>query len=339
MRGRPAVLTCLVALCLVLASCTSDDSSSAASTAAAAASTTAAAPLTVSAVAVTPNPNSTVSVSLAFTTSAPATVDLHIVGPGSIAPRRRRPNPRPTTRSLQSGCAELALYVDGHGDRRQRADRDRGPCDVHHGCPSHRHPDVHRDERPDEDGAGITLFPVTKRAVPVAVAGQPAPNLGLLVGVDPEGSIVWYYEAPSPIGDARMLPNGHILYEYNDMGVRRDRRARQRRARVGWAPRARTARHRRLRPHHRRTERDPGRRRFDAPRDPPDARRQPHHAQHRAAPGQWVHQADVRRDTGQVHRQLSALSDVVVEFEPDTGKVVHEWHLADYFHPQTNPAD
>ena len=33
------------------------------------------------------------------------------------------------------------------------------------------------------------------------------------------------------------------------------------------------------------------------------------------------------------------ISDVIVEFEPDTGKVVHEWHLADYFHPQTNPAD
>ncbi len=33
------------------------------------------------------------------------------------------------------------------------------------------------------------------------------------------------------------------------------------------------------------------------------------------------------------------IADVIVEFEPDTGKVVHEWHLADYFHPQTNPAD
>ena len=33
------------------------------------------------------------------------------------------------------------------------------------------------------------------------------------------------------------------------------------------------------------------------------------------------------------------ISDVIVEFEPDTGKIVHEWHLADYFHPQTNPAD
>ena len=30
---------------------------------------------------------------------------------------------------------------------------------------------------------------------------------------------------------------------------------------------------------------------------------------------------------------------MIVEFEPDTGKIVHEWHLADYFHPQTNPAD
>jgi len=33
------------------------------------------------------------------------------------------------------------------------------------------------------------------------------------------------------------------------------------------------------------------------------------------------------------------ISDVIVEFEPDTGKVVQEWHLDDYFHPQTNPAD
>jgi hypothetical protein len=31
--------------------------------------------------------------------------------------------------------------------------------------------------------------------------------------------------------------------------------------------------------------------------------------------------------------------DVIVEFAADTGRIVHKYALADYFHPQTNPAD
>ncbi len=59
----------------------------------AAATTASAPPLTVSAVTVTPNPNSTLSASLAFTTSAPATVDLHIVGPGSDRTEKAQTEP------------------------------------------------------------------------------------------------------------------------------------------------------------------------------------------------------------------------------------------------------
>ena len=214
------MLTCLVAVCLVLASCTSDDSSSAASTAAAAASTTAA-PLTVSAVTVTPNPNSTVSASLAFTTSAPATVDLHVVGPGSDRTEKAQTEPSTDHEIPAVGMRASLSYslmvmaTDANG---QTATAD--PVTFTTGALPTDIPTFTVTRDPTKMAPGITLFPVTKRAAPAAVAGQPAPNLGLLVGVDPEGNIVWYYEAPSPIGDARMLPNGHILYEYNDMGAR-----------------------------------------------------------------------------------------------------------------------
>ena len=178
-------------------------------------------PLTVSAVTVTPNPNSTLSASLSFTTSAPATIELAHRGPAPTAPRPCTPQPSTdheipavgmradstytltvsaTDAAGQSAVAEPVTFTTGAL-----------PADI---------PPFTVESDPTQMAPGITLFPITKRAAPAAVAGQPPPNLGLLVGVDSEGNIVWYHEAPSPIGDARMLDNGDILYEYNDMGAR-----------------------------------------------------------------------------------------------------------------------
>ena len=192
---------------------------------------------------------------------------------------------------------------------------------------------------PTKMAPGITLFPMTKRAAPAAVAGQPAPNLGLLVGVDPEGSIVWYYEAPSPIGDARMLPNGHILYEYNDMGAREIDV-------LGnvvheWAGRLELGR----------LATDEYGRTIAGPNAIPVDVDSMHHEIHPMPDGNLITLSTELRQVSGFTKPMCGetpdkftgtyqlISDVVVEFEPDTGKVVHEWHLADYFHPQTNPAD
>ena len=163
------------------------------------------------------------------------------------------------------------------------------------------------DERPDADGARHHALPDHHTAPhPPAVAGQPPPNLGLLVAVDAEGNVVWYHEAPSPIGDARMLDNGDILYEYNDMGAREidvlGNVVRE------WAGRLELGRL--ATDEYGRTIAGPNAIPVDTDsmhhEIHPMPERQPHHAQHRAAPGQRVHEADVRRDPRQVHRHLSA---------------------------------
>ena len=307
---------------------------------AAAASTTAAAPLTVSAVTVTPNPNSTVSASLAFTTSAPATVDLHIVGPGSDRTEKAQTEPSTDHEIPAVGMRASSPYTltvtatDANG---QTATAD--PVTFTTGALPTDIPTFTVTSDPTKMAPGITLFPVTKRAAPAAVAGQPAPNLGLLVGVDPEGSIVWYYEAPSPIGDARMLPNGHILYEYNDMGAREIDV-------LGnvvheWAGRLELGR----------LATDEYGRTIAGPNAIPVDVDSMHHEIHPMPDGNLITLSTELRQVSGFTKPMCGetpdkftgtyqlISDVVVEFEPDTGKVVHEWHLADYFHPQTNPAD
>jgi hypothetical protein len=337
MRGRTAALLCVVALSL--AACTSDDSTTSATTAVAT-PTTAAVPLTVSAVTVTPNPNSTLSASLSFTTSAPATAVLQIAGPDGgraekveAVPSTEHEIPAVGMRSSttytltvtatdasgQSATAEPVTFTTGAL-----------PADI---------PPITVTSDPDQMAPGITLFPITKRAAPALVAGQPAPNLGLLVGVDAEGEVVWYHEAPSPIGDARMLDDGHILYEYNDTGAREiDLLGNVVRE---WAGRLEVGR----------LATDQYGRTIAGPDAIPVDTDSMHHEIHPLPNGNLITlSTELRSVSGfaqpmcgeppdQFTGTYQLISDVIVEFEPDSGKVVHEWHLSDYFDPQTNPAD
>jgi hypothetical protein len=192
---------------------------------------------------------------------------------------------------------------------------------------------------PTQMAPGVTLFPIIKRAAPAAAAGQPPPKLGLLVGVDSEGNIVWYHEAPSPIGDARMLDNGDILYEYNDMGAREidvlGNVVRE------WAGRLELGR----------LATDEYGRTIAGPNAIPVDTDSMHHEIHPMPDGNLITLSTELNQVSGFTKPMCGetpdkftgtyqlISDVIVEFEPDTGKVVHEWHLADYFHPQTNPAD
>ena len=336
MRGRTAALLCLLAL--PLAACTSDDSSPAATTAAA--STTAAAPLTVSAVTVTPNPNSTLGASLSFTTSAPATVVLQIAGPDSS--RSERVEAELSTDHAvpavgMSASTKYSLTVTATDAAGQSATAD--PVAFTTGALPPDIPPLTVTSEPARMAPGITLFPITKRAAPAPVAGQPAPTLGLLVGVDAEGNVVWYHEAPSPIGDARMLDNGHILYEYNDMGAREidilGNVVRE------WAGRLEVGR----------LATDQYGRTIAGPDAIPVDTDSMHHEIHPLPNGDFiVLSTELRSVSGftqpmcgeppdQFTGTYQLISDVIVEFEPDTGKVVHEWHLSDYFDPLKNPAD
>ncbi len=337
MRGRRAALVCVVALSL--AACTSDDSTTTATTAAAT-PTTAAAPLTVSAVTVTPNPNSTLSASLSFTTSTPATIELDIVGPGSDRTETAQTDASTDHTIPAVGMRPTSTYtltVEATDATGQTASAE--PVTFTTGALPGDIPTFTVTSDPTKMAPGITLFPITGRAAPPPMAGQPAPNLGLLVGVDSEGSIVWYHEAPSPIGDARMLANGDILYEYNDMGAREidilGNVVRE------WAGRLELGR----------LATDQYGRTIAGPNAIPVDTDSMHHEINPLPNGDIITISTELHDVGgftqpmcgeapeQFTGTYQLISDVIVEFEPDTGKVVHEWHLADYFHPQTNPAD
>ncbi len=332
-----AALVCVLAISV--AACSSDDSSSTASTGAAA-STTAAVPLTVSAVTVTPNPNSTLSASLAFTTSAPATIELAIKGPGSdrtetVHAAASADHEVPAVGMRADSTYTLTVTAtDAAGQSAVAA-----PVTFTTGALPAGIPPLTVESDPTQMAPGITLFPITKRAAPAAVAGQPPPNLGLLVGVDSEGNVVWYHEAPSPIGDARMLDNGDILYEYNDMGAREidvlGNVVRE------WAGRLELGR----------LATDEYGRTIAGPNAIPVDTDSMHHEIHPMPNGNLIALSTELNQVSGFTKPMCGetpdkftgtyqlISDVIVEFEPDTGKVVHEWHLADYFHPQTNPAD
>ena len=64
-----------------------------------------------------------------------------------------------------------------------------------------------RESRPDLMEPGATLFNLMRW--PEEGADR---DFGAIVVVDPQGEVIWYYEADHDIGDARSLPNGNVLY-------------------------------------------------------------------------------------------------------------------------------
>ncbi len=185
---------------------------------------------------------------------------------------------------------------------------------------------------------GLTLFnlrrwhPATKLrpARPVELATQPM--LGYLVVVDEAGHVVWYHRSELGIEDARQLPGGDILYNYDYCAARRvDVLGRPV---ADWA--ARVA-----------TELAPldalGRPRVPAGAVALDADTV-HHEVSLLPNGNLLFLGTELREAvdprlGMCDGTLlyNVIGDVVVEADPATGKAVHEWHLLDLLDPVRRP--
>jgi len=168
---------------------------------------------------------------------------------------------------------------------------------------------------------------------------DPLRPAGWLLIADEAGEIVWYHNQDHSIGDARFLEDGTILFEYNDTGGRRinldgdllDE----------WAGSIIT-----------------GRFLIDAQGrqvigDTPivvntDAM---HHEQHRLPDGTHVTlSAELRvldgfdtpqcdEDPATFDGSYHLIGDVIVIFDPATGKVLNEFSIFDYFDPRDDPAN
>jgi len=62
---------------------------------------------------------------------------------------------------------------------------------------------------------GLTLFN-PRRRIPGGARSKFSQNFGMLMAVDSEGRIVWYYRADSRISDFAQLPNGNIVFITQD---------------------------------------------------------------------------------------------------------------------------
>jgi hypothetical protein len=192
---------------------------------------------------------------------------------------------------------------------------------------------------PSDTARGWTLFSATRRMDPPAAPGEDAPNLGYLMAVDRTGQVVWYHVAPSPIADARVLANGNILYEYNNLAAREiDALGNVVREWAGRLVRGRLAQ-------------DQFGRTIVGPDAIPVETDSMHHEIGELPNGNFITLSTERREVDgftepQCGEPVDAftgsyqlIADVVVEFEPDTGNVVREIPIADVLQPQSEPAD
>jgi hypothetical protein len=172
---------------------------------------------------------------------------------------------------------------------------------------------------PERMAPGITLFDTAPWDLD-RHARQPG---GLLVGLDEEGEVVWYYRAPPSAGDARMTPDGTILVLYGPFGLREiDVLGNEVRAWT-WGE----------------AEGDE-----DVIVVQPETEiRSFHHEAFLAPSGNIFTLAHHDRPTTPAQQALcpdnppSAIADdIVLEFTPE-GEVVHEWSLADVVDPADVP--
>ena len=285
-----------------------------------------------------PNPDNVLSATLIFTTTTPTTATLHIAGPGSD-----RLEPAATEPATEHEIAAVGMRADSTYELTIAVTDEAGqtasppPVTFTTGSLPADIPPLVVTSDPAEMAPGLTLFPITHRADPPAVEGQPPPMLGLLVAVDAEGNVVWYHRAPSPIGDARLLDNGNILYEYNDMGAREiDLSGQVVREWAGILERGRLAT-------------DQFGRTIAGPDAIPVETDSIHHEINQLPNGNFIALSTELREVSGFTTPMCGepadgftgsyqlISDVIVEFVPDTGEIVNEWHLADYFDPIRQP--
>lgn len=183
--------------------------------------------------------------------------------------------------------------------------------------------DLRDDFAPDENGDG---------------SDEPPPPAGWIVMVDEAGEVVWYHNTPHPIGDVTQLADGTILHEFNDTAARRiDLRGE---TLEEWAGTVIT-----------------GRLRNDAfgrqvvGDDPVVVDTDAMHHDHQILPDgthatlstelrvlDGFPEPQCGEDPATFDGTYHLVGDIVTIFEPDTGEIVEEFNLFDYFDPRSDPA-
>jgi hypothetical protein len=189
---------------------------------------------------------------------------------------------------------------------------------------------------PDQVSPGLTLF----NLLDLRGAGQAGTSVlpdrlgGTALMVDSEGEIVWYHQEPHQISDVRQLPNGNIIFIYNDLSAKEvdlfGEPVHEWVTNLG------------------RSEEHAvdG---FDRPLVgdgalPVDVDTF-HHEYNPLPNGNHLTMSTELRDVGGFTDDVCSddpsgfdgsypiIGDVIVEFEPESGDIVHRWNLFDYFDP------
>ncbi len=296
--------------------------------------------MTFGSVALKPNPDSVLSDQLDFTSSVPVSVTLHLSGPegertfaAEHQPSRAHHVPVVDMRAQTTYTAWVTAPSGTSTAASEKVTIKTGALPADFPALTTTKSD------PTQMAPGVTLFTVTSLQPPAAKAGTPPPLLGNLIAVDASGQVVWYHRDNLPDGDANMLSNGDILYEYNDMGAREINILGQ--IVHEWAGRL---------------ARGPfatdsyGRPSTTSNAIPVDVDSMHHEVKVLPNGDILTISTELEKLTGftkpqcgqsasQFTGSYQVITDEIVEFKPDTGAIVQTWSIPAVLHPQTNAAD
>jgi arylsulfate sulfotransferase len=310
-------------------------SSSAPATSSSSSSTTAA-PVTVDDVGVEPGPNSTLSAVLTFTTSDAVVPSVEVRGGDRswVVPTSEEATEHELPLVGMLAETEYEVSIGGPG-----VDEPAVTTFTTGALPEGMPRFEVTSSDPDRMAPGVTVFDALplNQPDPATTTAAEAPQFGWVVAVDAGGNVVWYYEAREPIGDVRQLDDGHLLLEYSNLGAREiDVLGTTVRQWFGTLATGRVAEDRFGRP--------------VVEGDAVDVDTDSLHHEIRFLPnGNLLALSTelVERDfpdnrcgddPASFSGSYEIISDVVVEFEPDSGEIVQRWPLTDYLDPVNDVA-
>lgn len=330
----PAHVVVLACVAIVASSCSSGSKH------AHSPSTTSSPLVSIGEVRLTPNPDSVLSDELDFTTSTPVTVALHLSGPEGERTFAVEHEPTATHHVPVVDMRAQTTYQAWVSAPSGTSTTSSKKVTIRTGTLPPNLPAITTTKsEPTRMAPGVTLFTVTSLAPPAPKPGQHPPLLGNLIAVDETGQVVWYHRDNLPAGDARMLSNGDILYEYNDMGAREidvlGHLVHEWAGRLARGPLAKD---------------QYGRPATTANAIPVDVDSMHHEVQVLPNGDILTISTQLVKLTGFTTPQCGQpasefdgsyqlITDEIVEFKADTGAIVQTWSIPAVLHPQTNPAD
>lgn len=180
---------------------------------------------------------------------------------------------------------------------------------------------------------GLTLISLKPWSPPEEGAGAAPAVGGYLAVIDHDGFVVWYHPTDLGVLDARQLPNGNVLFTYDEVVLKevdvlgRDVRELAGRVALDLAP-----------------EHVSGRRRASDQAMRVDTDSFHHDAGPLPNGNMLLLSTELREFTGPSQCEedtpeatYPVISDVVVEVDPESGEVVREWPLLDVYDPFERP--